>query len=155
MLRLRGVRLASDTVVQRPNFSATAARLLPKSHEDVPPGVSSKADALNRVRALIRAMEYLHVLPCSHKKIVNGSVIGGALDYIGELEQRVRDTPGLKFTKLADERIRQKEWSLQTESNHSSLSYAAALDHVLQHCRNTWTECRIEIVNAPTRGFLL
>ena len=78
--------------------------------------------------------------------------LAGALTYITTLEKKRRETPGLSFVVLADERIRKKIHELNTEEKFAFPTFASALYNVLkEHC-NIWPEARLECVSAPARG---
>ena len=70
---------------------------------------------------------------------------------MAELERRSRATPGLQFIVLADERIRRQVKDLQVEDKAKFPSFAHALREVLQNYAHIWSECRLEVVNAPAR----
>ena len=94
--------------------SRNANNLLKISEEEVSPSVDSEEDAINRITALFVAMEYLGVIAYSLLKYSEGTPIGGALSYLGELDKRRRQTPRLKYILLADAGIKSQAKELQS-----------------------------------------
>ena len=136
--RLGEIRLRSEDVVQKPGLSPTAEMLLKISQEEVPASVTAEDDAINRIHALFMALEYVNVVSYAKYKRDGDTHVGGSLDYLAELERRRRDTPGLQFLLLADERIRRKVFS-------------AGLHGAMKEHAEIWSECRMEVLNAPVR----
>ena len=126
---LHEVRLRSETIQQRPGFSAGAERLLQVSQEDLPATVNSEDDALNRIHALYTTFEYVGVLAFSKSQVLSGKHVGGALDFIQASEMKRQETPGLHFIVQADYRIRKKVHKLMTEDRHLFPTFAVALHH--------------------------
>ena len=149
---LHEVRLRSETIQQRPGFSASAEKLLQVSQEDLPGTVNSEDDALNRIHALYTTCEYVGVLAFSKSQVLSGKHVGGALDFIQALEMKRQETPGLHFIVQADYRIRKKVHKLMTEDRHLFATFAVALHHTLLHERNIWSEFRMEILHGSQRA---
>ena len=150
--RLGEVRLKSEEIIQKQSFSSTCDILLHVSREDILACVGEEEDAVNRITALMMAFEYLGILSYSRFTHNNGSLVGGALDYLAELDRRRRATPGLQFIVLADERIRRQVKELQVDEPAKFRDYAAALHEVLTAHAYIWGECRLEVASAPARG---
>ena len=148
---LHEVRLRSETIQQRPGFSASAERLLQVSQEDLPATVNSEDDALNRIQALYTTFEYVGVLAFCKSQVLSGKHVGGAFAFIQALEMR-QETPDLHFIVQADSRIRKKVHKLMTEDRHLFPTFAVALHHTLLHERNIWTEVRMEILHGSQRA---
>ena len=104
--KLWEVRLASETIATSSTFSRNANDLLKISEEEVSPSVDSEEDAINRIIALFVAVEYLgsSLKVCS--STAKARLFGGALSFLGELDKRRLQTPGLKYILLADAGIR-------------------------------------------------
>ena len=101
------IRLRSDDVVHEAWLSLSMAEMLLKiSQEEVPASVTAEDDAMNRIHALFMALEYVNVVSYAEYKRDGDTHVGGSLDYLAELERRRRDTSGLQFLLLADERMR-------------------------------------------------
>ena len=109
------IRLRSGDVVQKPGLSPTTEMLLKISQEEVPASVTAEDDAMNRRNALLMALQYVDVVSYAKCKRDGDTHVGGSLDYLAELERRRRDTSGLQFLLLADERMRRKVYQLTTE----------------------------------------
>ena len=148
--RLGEIRLRSEDVVQKPGLSPTADMLLKISQEEVPASVTAEDDATNRIHALFMALEYVNVVSYAKYKRDGDTHVGGSLDYLAELERRRRDTPGLQFL-LADERMRRKVYQLTTELKGTYPSFSAGLRGAMKEHAEIWSECRMEVLNAPVR----
>ena len=98
------------------------------------------------------AFQYLGILSYSQFTHNNGSLVGGALHYLAELDRRGGATPCLQFIVLADERIRRHVKELQVDEPAKFRDYAAALHEVLTAHAYIWGECRLEVASAPARG---
>ena len=110
-----------------------------------------QASQMNRIHALFMALEYVNVVSYAKYKRDGDTHVGGSLDYLAELERRRRDTPGLQFLLLADERMRRKVYQLTTELKGEYPSFSAGLRGAMKEHAEIWSECRMEVLNAPVR----
>ena len=145
------IRLRSEDVVMKPGLSPTAEMLLKISQEEVPASVTAEDDAMNRIHAFFMALEYVNVVSYAKYKRDGDTHVGGSLDYLAELERGRRDTPGLQFLVLADERMRRKVYQLTTEMKGEYPSFAAGLRGAMKEYAGIWSECRMVVLNAPVR----
>ena len=74
--------------------------------EDMPVDVTLEEDAMARIYAFFVTLEYLNLMSFSWYNFTNHS--GGTLDFLVELEERRRETPGVNFILLADKKFRRK-----------------------------------------------
>jgi hypothetical protein len=118
--------------------------------------VTMEEDALNRIYAYWTALEYTgHCAMGKFKEErdptnVLQACTGGPLNFLQELESRRRETHGLKFLVLIDQKVRRKIHELTSEDSDKFPNTSMALHHVLHHCQHIWSEARMECYN--TRG---
>ena len=125
--------------------------LLKIRQEEVPASVTAEDGAINRIHALFMALEYVNVVSYAKYKRDGDTHVGGSLDYLAELERRRRDTPGLQFLLLADERMRRKVCQLTTELKGEYPSFSAGLRGAMKEHAEIWSECRMDVLSAPVR----
>ena len=89
VFELSEVRVRAEVITQTQKLAQTTDSLMKIAKEDIPARVTLEDDALSRIYAMIVAFEYV---PST----------GGALDYLLEMGQRRRETPGVTFIILAD-----------------------------------------------------
>ena len=143
--KLGEVRLRSETITQKSGLSENADQLLRVSREDLPAVVSCVDDAMHRVHAFGMALEFLgHIAYAKFNLNSAGQKTGGTLTYLAQLEERRRDTSGLLFVVMADERIRSKVHRLLTEERNTFKTYSTALNEVLTNHVYIWSEVRAE-----------
>ena len=92
----------SENVVRSTGFTRTPEMLMRLAWEDMPVNVTLEEDAMARIYAFFVTLEYLNLLSFSWYSFTNGVHSGGTLDYLMELEERRRETPGVNFILLAD-----------------------------------------------------
>ena len=101
---------------------------------------ANEEDVMNRLHALMVALEYLN--------IVSYSVKEGAVRYLRELEVFRREQPGLAFLVRADRLIRRKVAELQADQKDEYPTFSAALLEVLNNRKYLWNEARSLATNA-------
>ena len=117
----------------------------------MPASVTADDDAMNRIHALFVPFEYVNVVSYAKYKRDGDTHVGGSLDYLAELERQRRDTPNLQFLLLADERMRRKVCQLTAEMKGEYPSFSAGLRGAMNEHAEIWSECRMEVMNAPVR----
>ena len=106
---------------------------------------------MNRITAFSVALDYLGV--CAFQKFAgeDSPLCGGTLNYLTTLEKKRRETPGLAFVVLVDQRIRKKVHELNTEVFFSCTTFSQALNNVLREYSCFWRNCSLETKSAPAR----
>ena len=144
------IRLRSETIVQRPWPAVSAEHLLRTVKVDEPAAVTLEDDALSRIHALMMSLEFLGHLRYGGflygKEQGPGEVSGGSKEYMQEIDNRRRETPGLQWIVNVDRKFRKKVYELQTEQKDRCPTYSAALSVAMKEHSLYWAESRMEVL---------
>ena len=127
--------MRAEVITQTQGLAQTTDSLMKIAKEDIPARVTLEDDALSRIYAVLVAFEYVDILSFAYFSNREPST-GGALDYLLEMEQRRRDTPGVAFVILADRKFRKRVFKLCTEQPERFLSFSSGLRNAPREYRD-------------------
>ena len=149
--QLGEIRLRSEVIIQKSGLAPTAEHLLRIAKLDEAASVGSEEDALARLHAFFVTLEYLGVCGYSRFHLSDtGEWKGDALDYLLELENRRRDTPGLPYIVNVDRKIRKKVHQLNSEQHQDYPTFSVALRAVLTGYRHFRSEARTQCTRSKS-----
>ena len=133
---LAEVRLASEEILSKPSFTATADQLLKLTRTDV---------------SLLIAFEFHGLKEYSRSREIEGVWKGEGIDYYTAVNQRRQKTPGMLFIVTADALFRKRVHKVLRERRHECPNLLAAFVYVLREHRDSWSEARLEVLSTPQR----